>query len=112
MLVDASGTELARYLYDSFGNTLGMWGTLAAGNTYRFSGKEYDLHSGLYYFGYRFYDPNLQRWLNQDPLGEAGGINLYGFVGNSPINAMKVGMQINTGPLLTGGRRIYLKIQC
>jgi RHS repeat-associated protein len=63
-----------------------MWGTLAAGNTYRFSGKEYDLHSGLYYFGYRFYDPNLQRWLNSDPIGERGGLNLYGFVGNNPIN--------------------------
>ena len=36
--------------------------------------------------GFRFYDPSLQRWINQDPLGEAGGINLYGFVGNDPVN--------------------------
>jgi hypothetical protein len=40
----------------------------------------------MYYYGFRFYEPNLQRWLNQDPIGEAGGINLYGFVGNDPIN--------------------------
>ena len=36
--------------------------------------------------GFRFYDPSLQRWINQDPIGEAGGINLYGFVGNDPVN--------------------------
>jgi RHS repeat-associated protein len=44
-------------------------------------------HAGFGYYGYRFYDPNLQRWLNRDPLGEHGGINLFGFVGNSPIDS-------------------------
>jgi RHS repeat-associated protein len=34
----------------------------------------------------RWYDPNLQRFINRDPIGEAGGINLYRFVGNDPIN--------------------------
>jgi hypothetical protein len=38
----------------------------------------------LYYYGFRFYDPNLQRWLNRDPLGEFGSLNLFGFVGNNP----------------------------
>ncbi|MBI2946800.1 MAG: RHS repeat-associated core domain-containing protein [Verrucomicrobia bacterium] len=33
-----------------------------------------------------FYDPNLQRWLTLDPIGEAGGLNLYQFVGNDPVN--------------------------
>jgi RHS repeat-associated protein len=37
------------------------------------------------YWG-RMYDPNLQRWIQRDPIGEQGGINLYQFVGNSPIN--------------------------
>ena len=88
MLANSSGTVMARYLYDSFGNTLGMWGTLAVGNTYRFSSKEIDTRSGLYYYGYRYYEPNLQRWLNQDPIGERGGLNLYEYVGNSPVNAV------------------------
>ena len=35
---------------------------------------------------YRAYDPDLARWLNQDPIGENGGINLYRFVGNDPLN--------------------------
>src|SRR5205809_5140641 len=42
------------------------------GNVYRFSSKEIHVNSGLYYYGYRWYAPNLQRWLNRDPLGEPG----------------------------------------
>jgi hypothetical protein len=37
------------------------------------------------YWG-RMYDPNLQRWIQRDPIGEQGGINLYQFIGNSPVN--------------------------
>jgi RHS repeat-associated protein len=86
MLVDAGGNRLAEYLYDPYGNTLGMWGSLAAGNTYRFSSKEIDANSGAYYFGYRYYQPNLQRWLNRDPIQERGGIDLYDYVGNNPVS--------------------------
>jgi RHS repeat-associated protein len=57
----------------------------------RFSSKPWIAHNGsntegLYSYGYRFYDPQTQRWLSRDPINEAGGINLYGFVGNSPLN--------------------------
>ncbi len=85
MIIDSSGNMKARYLYDPFGNTLGMWGSLANANTYRYSSKEIDLNSGLYYFGYRYYAPNLQRWLNRDPIQEWGGINLYQFLSNKTI---------------------------
>jgi RHS repeat-associated protein len=85
-LMDAQNNIVARYLYDAFGRQVGQWGPLAEANRYRFSSKEVQPHSGLYYYGFRFYDPSLQRWLNQDPLGERGGMNLYGFVGNSPLN--------------------------
>ena len=37
---------------------------------------------------YRAYDPNLGGWLNRDPLGEEGGLNLYGYVENNPINSI------------------------
>jgi RHS repeat-associated protein len=94
----------AKYLYDPFGNTLAMYGTLATANTYRFSSKEWNGNSGLYYYLYRFYDPNLQRWPNRDPLGESGfetvrhrNVNgavallildgdLYKFVKNGPVD--------------------------
>jgi uncharacterized protein RhaS with RHS repeats len=36
--------------------------------------------------GYRYYSPDLGRWLNRDPLGEKGGINLYLFVSNSSLD--------------------------
>jgi RHS repeat-associated protein len=87
-MTDSSGNVVARYLYDPFGNLLAKSGALADVNKYRFSSKEVHPNSGLYYYGYRFYEPNLQRWLNQDPIREAGGMNLYGFVHNDPINAI------------------------
>ena len=71
-MLDSSGNICAKYLYDPFGNMLAMSGSLASANRYRFSSKEWDSNSGLYYYLYRFYDPNLQRWQNQDPLGEPG----------------------------------------
>jgi RHS repeat-associated protein len=62
----------AKYLYDPYGNILSMYGPLAEANLYRFSSKEYHPNSGLVYYLYRFYDPNLQRWLNRDLLGGLG----------------------------------------
>src|SRR5204862_67490 len=55
-------------------------------NVYRFSSKEFHLNSGMYYYLYRFYDPNLQRWINRDPIEERGGINLFGFAANDPTD--------------------------
>jgi RHS repeat-associated protein len=84
-LTDSSGGLAARYLYDPFGNMLGQWGPMADANQFRFSSKQIHAKSGLYYYGFRFYDPSLQRWLNPDPIGEAGGDNLYRYVMNSPL---------------------------
>jgi RHS repeat-associated protein len=63
-------------------------GTVATQMPFRFSTKYHDTETGLLYYGYRYYDPNTGRWLNRDPLGERGGVNLYGFVKNSPTNAV------------------------
>jgi RHS repeat-associated protein len=85
MLINSSQAVAAKYLYDAFGNVLSASGLLAEANCYQFSSKEEDLNSGLVYYLYRFYDPNLQRWVNRDPIGVFGGINLYTFVLNKPI---------------------------
>ena len=98
-LINASGTETGRYLYDPYGNLLGLWGAAALGNTYRFSSKEWDLRTDVYYYGYRYYQPNLQRWLNRDPLEEAGGINLYGFNSNNTLSLID---SDGAAPQLTG----------
>jgi len=82
-LVDTNGIIVARYQYDPYGNLLGMSGPMAEANTYRFSSKEWCANAGLYCYGFRYYEPNLQRWLNQDPLQELGGINLYSFCANN-----------------------------
>jgi RHS repeat-associated protein len=75
----------AHYEYDAFGKIITKQGFHADTNTYRFSTKPLDVESELYYYGYRFYDPQLGRWPNRDPIGEEGGGNLYRFVDNVPI---------------------------
>jgi RHS repeat-associated protein len=70
MLINSYQAIVAKYLYDPFGNTLSLSGSLAEANTYRFSSKELNDNAGLYYYLYRYYDPNLQRWPNRDPLGD------------------------------------------
>src|SRR5690606_27650365 len=52
---------------------------------HRFSTKPLDAATGLYYYGYRFYDPNTGRWPSRDPLEESGGVNMYAFIGNESV---------------------------
>ena len=52
----------------------------------RFPGQYYDVHSGLYYNHNRYYNPELGRYMEPDPIGLAGGLNPYAYVGNDPVN--------------------------
>ncbi|EJM61638.1 C2H2-type zinc finger protein [Pseudomonas sp. GM48] len=84
--LDGQGNVQSREAYYPFGGTAwedhsdqsGAWKTI------RYSGKERDA-TGLYYYGYRYFAPWLSRWINPDPAGAVDGLNLYGFVGNSPV---------------------------
>jgi RHS repeat-associated protein len=87
-MADSSQSVVAQYLYDPYGKILGQSGSLCDSNLYRFSSKEFHANSGLVYYLYRYYDPNFQRWPNRDPIGEDGGINLYGFVNNDPLQVI------------------------
>jgi RHS repeat-associated protein len=71
-MLNSSQSMVASYRYDPFGNIISQSGTLADANVYRFSSKEFHANSGMYYYLYRFYDPNLQRWLNPDPVSDYG----------------------------------------
>src|SRR6185295_6775634 len=73
-MLNSTQSKVAEYRYDPFGNTNSSSGTLAAANVYRFSSKEIHVNSGMYYYGYRFYHPNLQRWLNRDPAEDDGSM--------------------------------------
>jgi RHS repeat-associated protein len=75
-MINESQVIVAKYLYDPFGNTLSQYGLFADANAYRFSSKEWNGNSGIYYYLYRFYDPNLQRWPNRDPISNMGFVNL------------------------------------
>jgi RHS repeat-associated protein len=83
--LDSSGQVAAHYEYDPFGNTTVATGTKANDFVYRFSTKPLDFATGLYYYGYRYYDPITGSWPSRDPIGEKGGMNLYGFVRNDGV---------------------------
>lgn len=58
------------------------------GNPWRFSSKHTDSKSGMVYFGKRYYDPSLGRWITKDPLGCPDGPNRYAYVNSNPVNAI------------------------
>jgi len=84
----SNATAGATYKYDPFGRLVSSSGSLASANGYRFSSKEWIQTAGIYYYGYRFYDPLTQRWLNRDPIAERGGINIYTYISNNSINVV------------------------
>jgi RHS repeat-associated protein len=96
-LINSSQTIAAKYLYDPYGNILSQSGSMADANLYRFSSKELHANSGLVYYLYRFYDPNLQRWLNRDPLADKG-IFLVA-AANAPGWAARLGRASGVAPL-------------
>jgi RHS repeat-associated protein len=85
-MTDQQENVVAEYTYDAWGVLLSSTGAQAASNTYRFATKEHFAGSGFYNYGYRFYSPGMGRWINRDPIGEAGGLNLYAAFANSPTN--------------------------
>lgn len=86
------GTVAARYEYDAFGKSLldpsnsTISGPYAATNSFRFSTKQFDVESGLGYWGMRYFDPRNGRWINRDPIAERGGANLFAYSRNSPTD--------------------------
>jgi RHS repeat-associated protein len=83
-LTDASGVVIMVYIYDALGNVISQTGSLTQG--YQFQTKEYSSPTGLVYFGARYYDSLIGRFITPDPLGMADGPNLYLYVNNNPVN--------------------------
>jgi RHS repeat-associated protein len=84
-LVDQSGVIRAIYQYDDWGNRTKPEGDLDA--DFGYTGHFEHAPSGLTLAPYRGYNARLGRWLSRDPIKEEGGINLYGYVGNSPTKS-------------------------
>jgi RHS repeat-associated protein len=108
-LVNVSQALAASYRYDPYGRLMGQAGTLATANLYRFSAKELHPQSGMYYYGFRFYEPHLQRWVNRDPIEEAGDLNLFAFAMNDPGNLQDADGRAVHIPIL-GGVALCLRI--
>ena len=83
VLLDAAGAVAEHYRYDAFGNE--TCSTIQPKNPWRFSSKRTDEETGFVYFGRRYYDPSIGKWLTQDPLGLKAGPNLYAYVLNNPL---------------------------
>jgi len=99
--VDKTGSLVAQYAYDAFGNTIQKSGAKADELKMRFSTRYFDDEAGLYYFGHRFYSPRIARWLTRDPIEEDGGENLYAYCGNDLVNKVDV---MGERPLQTEGK--------
>ena len=88
--LDSDAEVISQETYNPYGSTAWFAGRSeveASYKTVRYSGKERDA-TGLYYYGFRYYVPWLQRWINPDPVGAMDGLNLYAFVQGGPINRM------------------------
>src|SRR5258708_18628404 len=91
-LVNKSSAAIAAtYEYSPFGETLRAGGSaIASTNPFRFSTKYTDSETQLLYYGFRYCQPNVGRWLGRDPFEEKGGLILYNFVRNAPGDILDV----------------------
>jgi RHS repeat-associated protein len=79
---NGSGALSASYSYGAYGESANV---IAGGP--RYTGRRFDPETGLYYYRARYYSPTLGRFLQTDPIGYQGGINLYAYVGNDALNS-------------------------
>jgi RHS repeat-associated protein len=87
-IVSTSGSDLDHIVYDSFGNIVSE-SDPSNGDRFKFAGMEYDSTTGQYYDRARSYSAVAGRFMSLDPRGFAAGArNLYGYVGNGPVNGV------------------------
>ena len=83
-LTDSAGATAKSYSYDAYGTILESPGSVE--QPYTYTGREFDAESGFYYYRARYYDAVIGRFLQSDPAGFSGGLNLYQYVGSNPTN--------------------------
>jgi RHS repeat-associated protein len=83
-MTDAGGNLVTRFDYDPYGRRTKTFGTILG--DFGFTGFYLDTALASNMAPYRAYDAKLGRWLSKDPIGEKGGLNLYGYVDGNPIS--------------------------
>ena len=86
LLAASDGSVNARYEYSPFAEPIRLTGPAAGLNPFRFSTKRTCNTTDLVLYEYRAYSSTVGRWLSRDPIEEEGGLNIYAFVDNSPID--------------------------
>ncbi|MFH2047745.1 MAG: RHS repeat-associated core domain-containing protein, partial [Pseudomonadota bacterium] len=102
ILTDSTNTVVWEAVYKPYGEAdVNPNSTVV--NNFRFPGQYYDAETGLHYNYFRYYDPGTGRYLRADPIGLAGGINLFSYVENNPLNLTdSKGLQTIAKPNPTG----------
>jgi RHS repeat-associated protein len=90
VIEDASGLELTSTDQgDNLAKPLGR-SSKEFGNSFLYTGQDWEDKSGLYYYRYRYYEPQVSRFVSHDPIGiwtDTSGLgNGYAFVANNPVN--------------------------
>ncbi len=83
-LSNSAGSAANTYTYDSFGTLTASTGSLI--NPFRYTAREWDTETGLYYYRARYYDQINGRFLSEDSVRFKGGLDFYAYTGNNPIN--------------------------
>ncbi len=101
-----------KYEYDPYGQRTNAAAVGEYDQPYRFSTKPFDAESGLSYYGYRYYSAKLGRWINRDPIGEAGGVALYAAFANDPLdNLDALGEEVRVkDPITCYANGKYIKV--
>src|SRR5262249_24625393 len=102
-LTNTTGQIVVGYQYDAYGQPTQFLpgpdgvvdfggddvisvGSATTANPYLFTGQRFDQETGLYYFKYRYYSPELGRFITRDPVGYEAGVNRYAYVNDRPTN--------------------------
>jgi len=88
VLTDDTQTIAWKAVYTPFGEAVPSIQTVE--NPFRFPGQYYDQETGLHYNYFRYYNPQTGRYMTPDPIGLEGGINLFAYVQNNPINGYDI----------------------
>lgn len=110
-ITDAAGVKVWEAGSDPFGAVTPNENPSARGRfvyNQRFPGQYFDAETGLHYNYYRDYDPQTGRYIQSDPIGLAGGINTYAYVGGNPIlHSDPYGLKIE--PIGTAAERARIR---